>query len=125
MPRPRAPTPALVLMLVILSLLAGCSRTDVAGSKRTLHIALNEYRLNPASARVLAGVLTIYVRNFGRLTHNLVISQSRQTIAATEPVRPGQSAVLAVNLAPGTYSMASTILSDASLGESGTLEVTP
>jgi len=64
------------------------------------------------SARAKAGVLTIYVRNQGQLTHNLVISQDGQTTASTEPLEPGQSAEMTLDLAPGTYLIASTILSD-------------
>ena len=89
-----------------------------------LRVALSEYRLNPQSVRVSEGRLTIAISNFGRLTHNLVLSRSGQTIASSKPIAPGQSAQINVVVRRGTYLMASTILSDQALGEYGTLSVT-
>ena len=114
----------LALVLVALILPAGCSHTEVVGSDHTLHVAISEYRLNPTKAKVTAGVLVIYVRNFGRLVHNLVITRDGVKTGSTNPIWPGQSVELAVSLTPGTYSMASTLLSDQALGTYGTLEVT-
>jgi plastocyanin len=107
-----------------LTLISGCGRTAVVGSSRTLQVALTEYRLKPQSVRASAGLLTIVVHNYGVLTHNLVISSSGQPTAATAPIWPGDSTELTVALAPGTYQMASTILSDQTLGAYGTLRVT-
>jgi hypothetical protein len=114
----------LALVTICLMLLGGCSETRVVGSDRAVHIALSEYRLNPERVSVSAGVLTIYVHNYGRLTHNLVVSENGQTTASTKPLWPGQSTALALDLAPGRYSIASTILSDQALGAYGTLNVT-
>lgn len=119
---PRASTPALVVLC--LTVLGGCSHTRVVGAEHTLHVALSEYRLNPESARVSAGVLTIVVRNYGRLDHNLVVSEHGRATGSTKPLEPGQSTILSLNLAPGKYSMASTLLSDQTLGAYGTLYVT-
>jgi hypothetical protein len=102
----------------------GCGHTQRVGSDRTLRVALTEYHLNPQSARVSGGAVTILVHNYGRLTHNLAISRGGQSAGATKPIAPGESAVLTLTLAPGTYLMASTILSDEALGEYGTLKVT-
>jgi len=115
----------LCLVTICVTLLCGCSHTEVVGADRALHIALSEYRLNPQSVRVSAGVLNIYVHNFGRLTHNLVVSENGQSTFSTKPLWPGQSTELSLDLAPGNYSMASTILSDQALGAYGTLDVTP
>jgi plastocyanin len=122
MPGPRAGTLALALFALLL--LAGCSRTEDVGANRTLSVAISEYRLNPPRARVATGTLTIYVHNFGRLTHNLVIGQSGRKEAGTATIWPGQSTELTVDLPPGTYSLTSTILSDQVLGVYGTLVVT-
>ena len=116
------------LLLAIVSLAlgwlaAGCSHTRAVGADRTLRVALTEYRLNPQSARVSSGVITILVHNYGRLTHNLVVSENGQTIGSTKPVAPGQSAEIDLNLANGSYLMTSTILSDQALGAYGTLTV--
>jgi hypothetical protein len=119
---PRASKLAPVLLALVI--LGGCSHTKVVGSSRLVHVALNEYRMDPARIRVSEGALTIYVRNFGRLTHNLVISQTGATTASTTPLFPGNSTELGVDLAPGRYLLASTILSDRTLGIYGSLEVT-
>lgn len=105
-------------------LLSGCSHTHVVSADRTLHVALSEYRINPGDIRVSSGIVTIFVRNYGRLTHDLVISHDGQSVASTPPVPPGDTAELILDFAPGTYSMASTILSDQALGQYGTLNVT-
>jgi hypothetical protein len=44
-------------------------------------------------------------------------------VAGTQPIAPGQTTELDLDLAPGTYQMASTILSDQALGAFGTLTV--
>jgi plastocyanin len=125
MSAPRAAKLALLMAsLAVASVAAGCGHTRSVGSNRTLRVALNEYRLNPQNVRVSQGTLLIIVHNYGRLTHNLVISGNGQTVDGTKPVAPGQSAELDLSLAPGTYSMASTIQSDQALGEFGTLTVT-
>jgi hypothetical protein len=73
--------------------------------------------------RARAGALTIIVRNFGGLTHNLVISRGGQNQGATRPLGPGQTAVITLDLPRGRYQMASTILDDQALGTYGTLNV--
>ena len=90
----------------------------------TVDLGVTEYRLNPQALRARAGKLTIVVRNYGRLTHNLVISREGQTMDSTGPLLPGEGAELPLDLAPGHYSMASTVLSDQALGAYGTLTVT-
>jgi hypothetical protein len=114
----------LALMAVCVIAVGGCAHTHKVGADRVVHVGLSEYRLNPQHISVSTGVLTIYVRNFGRLTHNLVLSENGQMTATTQPLPPGQSTELILYLSPGKYSMASTILSDTDLGAYGTLNVT-
>ncbi len=109
--------------LALATVLAGCGHTRQVGSTRTVQMSVNEYRLNPQSVDASAGVLAIVVHNYGRLTHNLVVSANGQSVAGTTPIAPGQTAELDLDLAPGTYQMASTILSDEALGAYGTLTV--
>jgi hypothetical protein len=122
-PRP----PGLVVCVVLLALAqlgAGCGEVSRVGRQRRLHLGLTEYRVSPQSVHVRAGKLRIAVSNFGRLTHNMVLSRGGQSVASTSPIAPGQSAQLTVVVKRGTYLMASTILSDQALGEYGTLSVT-
>jgi hypothetical protein len=116
--------PLLLLALAALLLaVAGCGRTATVGNDRTLQVALNEYRVTPQDVRAPTGLLTIYVHNYGRLTHDLVISLDGRTQAATKPIAPGQTEELDAALAPGHYLMSSAILSDQALGAYGTLIV--
>ena len=53
--------------------------------------------------RAQTGLLTIYVHNYGRLTHDLVITLDGRTAAATKPIAPGQTEQLDAALGPGHY----------------------
>jgi hypothetical protein len=109
--------------VVIALALAGCGHTHVVGADRTVQMSIREYRLHPQSIRTSAGVVSILVHNDGVLTHNLVVSVNGQDVAATKPIPPGEWTELDLNLAPGKYLMASTVLSDQTLGAYGTLTV--
>ncbi len=121
--RASMPRALIVLATAMLVLLAGCGRTQVVGADHTLRLGETEYSLNPQRARVGAGPLTVLVHNYGRLTHNLVIFLNGQSEGSTPPIPPGQSSELVVDLAKGSYTMASTIMSDQALGAYGTLRV--
>ena len=120
-PGPRA---LAAVLIACASLLGACSPTRVVGAGRTFQLALIEYRIVPDKVRAPAGPLTIEVHNYGRLTHNLQISQNGLANATTKPIAPGGTVQLDVTLAPGEYSLSSTILSDQALGAYGTLVIT-
>jgi hypothetical protein len=101
----------------------GCGATTRVGADRTLQIALTEYRVTPQDVHAGAGPLTIVGHNYGRLSHDLVISHGGVIDATTTPVAPGQSTRLEAVLSPGRYLMASSLLSDQALGAYGTLDV--
>lgn len=104
--------------------LAGCGHTTRVGSSGTLRVGLREFRVTPQNVHAATGSLTIYIHNYGRLTHNLVITTtSGKREAVSNPVAPGASGTLTTSLAPGTYTMESAILSDKQLGAYGTLRV--
>jgi hypothetical protein len=116
--------PARVAAAVALTLLAaGCGSTTRVGSDRVFQVALTEYHVAPQSVSVLMGTVSIYVHNYGRLSHNLVISTGGRPLASTEPIPPGQTTELIASLGPGKYLMSSTILSDEALGAYATLTV--
>ncbi len=121
MPGLRAPKLAVLAAAALL--VAACGHTTSAGSSRTVRVELTEYRLHPQSIQADTGPLTLVVHNRGVLAHNLVVSQDGTTIDSTPSILPGQTVDLSVNLAPGKYSVASTIQSDETLGEYGTLTV--
>lgn len=115
--------PLTIPALVLVAALAGCAHTRQVGSSGAVSLALTEYRINPQSVHASPGVLTMYIHNYGKFTHNLVVTQNGQRVDGTTPLAPGQSADISLSLAAGTYLMASTILSDQALGEYGTLTV--
>ncbi len=111
-------------LLPLGALLSACGATTRVGPARTLQLALTEYHVAPQDIRARTGTLTLFVHNFGRLSHNLVISYDGHAEAATQPIPPGETTELIATLAPGKYMVASTILSDQALGAYGTLDVT-
>jgi hypothetical protein len=114
---------AAITLLLVGVLLGGCGSTKEVGSAHILQVALTEYHVSPQSVRAPSGTLTIFVHNYGRLSHNLVISLDGHPEASTQPIPPGETTELIANLSPGRYQMASTILSDQALGAYGTLKV--
>jgi hypothetical protein len=109
---------------VALTLLAvGCGSTPRVVRDRVFQVALTEYHVAPQSVSVPTGTVSIFVHNYGRLSHNLVISTGGRSLASTEPIPPGQTTELIASLGPGKYLMSSTILSDQALGAYGTLIV--
>jgi iron uptake system EfeUOB component EfeO/EfeM len=114
----------LALLLAAVVLVTACSHTEVVGSNRTVQIQLSEYRLQPQNIKVSRGLLTIIVHNHGVLDHNLALYQNGETVDSINPLGPGETSQMTLFLSPGTYSMASTVLSDQSLGAYGTLRVT-
>ncbi|MGH2893347.1 MAG: hypothetical protein ACRDPM_08775, partial [Solirubrobacteraceae bacterium] len=89
----RTRRPPLLLLAVVLASLtvAACGKTTTVRTGRTLQIALSEYRVTPQDVRAQTGLLTIFVHNYGRLSHDLVISLHGRTEAATKPIAPGQT----------------------------------
>lgn len=115
--------PVLVLAGALAGAVGGCGATVSVGANHSLVIGLTEYRVSPQRVQASAGELSLYVRNLGRLSHNLAVTGAGQTVAATQPIAPGQSAWLYLDLAPGSYTMVSTMFSDQALGQYGTLLV--
>jgi hypothetical protein len=103
--------------------ISGCGAMTTVGNGQPLSMALTEYRVIPQQARAPGGLLTIDVHNNGRFSHDLVISRDGVVVAQTPPLAPGAGIELTAVLAPGTYVMASTVLSDQALGAYGTLKI--
>jgi hypothetical protein len=114
----------LALSTAAAALLAGCGQTTQLGTNRTFQVALTEYHVSPQRVQAPAGTLTIFVHNYGRLSHNLVISSNGRPDFSTQPIPPGETSELLATLTPGNYLMSSTILADQALGAYGTLVVT-
>jgi hypothetical protein len=104
--------------------ISGCGHAAGIGRDRTLQVALTEYQVVPRKVQVSAGELRIIVHNEGKMTHNLAVSSNDKTVEQTAPIWPGSTTELVLILAPGSYTMSSTLFSDRDLGEYGTLRVT-
>ena len=122
--------------LVILALGAlgatGCGKAPtVRLAGRELRLRLDEYRIKPSSVSVPAGKLKIVAFNGGVLTHNVALEYADRTasgaaaIIDTIPtIQPGtESQAIKVTLAPGRYTLESTIANQADLGMVATLIV--
>lgn len=114
---------ALLSAALLMTGLTGCGATATVGASGAVQVALSEYRVTPQNLDSATGALVITVHNYGRLSHDLVISRGGEILASTQPIAPGQTAELGTALSPGTYLMASTILNDQALGAYGTLTV--
>lgn len=111
------------LALTVILAAAGCGSQVHVGRSRTLAVAISEFHLDPVSASVLPGRLTLVARNYGRLSHNLALRRGARQIASTSPLPPGAQARLVVKLRPGRYTLESTTLDGAALGARATLIV--
>ncbi|MFZ0088691.1 MAG: cupredoxin domain-containing protein [Solirubrobacteraceae bacterium] len=116
--------PRLALLAAVATIAAaGCGSTTTVGDRHTFSVALSEYRVTPQDVHATAGETAIYVHNYGRLTHDLVLTFEGQMWATTKPIAPGEGTELTTALIPGRYEMASSLLSDQALGAYGTLDV--
>ncbi len=112
----------LLALLAALGLTA-CGRSQTVAAGHPLTVAITEYRLNPSAVTIPGGVITVIVRNDGRLTHDLVIDENGHPEQSSGPVAPGEEATMFVFLLPGHYTMSSSTYIDADLGIRGTITV--
>jgi uncharacterized cupredoxin-like copper-binding protein len=122
---PALPSRALAAAVVTgLVACTGCGDpAPVAVDATPLRLTLSEYRIEPQAVRVPAGRTVLVVRNGGTTVHRLEIRSSdrTRTLAASPPLRPGQSARLVVVLPPGTYVDTCAVERHDTLGEHGTI----
>jgi hypothetical protein len=108
----------------VITALVGCGGAAHATAGGTIPIALREYHLTPAVIDARPGAVVFEIANDGRLPHNLVLTAPNGTSAAkSAPIPPGATVRLDATLSRGTYTLASTLLSDKALGVTGTLHV--
>lgn len=98
----------LLLTLVVLSsvAVAGCGsaaapRPD-SSARKSIRVALTEFRLEPPRATVAAGELSVQVTNRGNSVHALAI-ETPDGKQATGSIDPGRAATLEAELRPGSY----------------------
>jgi Cupredoxin-like domain len=103
---------------------SGCGEpAPVAVDASPLRLTLSEYRVAPQAVRVPAGRTEVVVRNGGTTVHRLEIrsADGMRTFASSPPLRPRQTARLAVELPRGTYVETCAVERHDTLGEHGTI----
>jgi len=123
-----------MLLALLPALLAssGCGNgdgtTSTTSERGAVTVGMDEYRFVPDHL-VVRRSATLVVRNEGEIAHNLAIERGpnphKKTtqLAGTSTFLPGKSERLRVNLAPGRYAMACTVVGHRQLGMVGTVTV--
>jgi plastocyanin len=83
-------------------------------------VAEREWDVHASRARVAAGAVSIAVANTGEDDHDLTVAGPGGVIAGTF-LAAGESSVLAITLAPGTYTLYCSLPGHAALGMTTTL----
>jgi plastocyanin len=87
-------------------------------------ITVKDFTLDPKNVTV-SGQASLGVTNAGPTIHNVTIRDaSGSVVAATKDLRTGQSEVLGLHLAAGSYTLFCSLPGHESLGIKGTLTVT-
>jgi hypothetical protein len=139
MPRLRR---ASLVLLGAATLLAGCGGGEpdpVLDRDRTLHLKLDEYRIEPAAIEVRASDFPVRIhivaKDVGHLAHNVKIESMEDAAdqgtdvqvtvygGTDRTAQPGETVPGDVTLWPGTYRMTCTISNHDNLGQYGTLVV--
>jgi len=133
---------ATLVLLCAATLLGGCGGSEpdpILDRDRTLHLKLDEYRIEPAAVEVRSDSFPVKIhivaRDVGRLTHNVRIESVEEgaeqgtsvqptVYGGTDTAQPGQTVSGDVSLWPGRYRMTCTISNHDNLGQYGELNVT-
>ena len=94
------------------------------GDVQTLTAVEEDFSISLDSDELTSGEYEIEVVNEGGATHDLVIEQNGEDIAATPVIDPGASETLAVTLEPGEYVFYCSIGTHRSMGMEITVTVT-
>ena len=82
---------------------APASSPAAEAESETVSVTAGEMFFELSEDSYSAGTYTFEVTNTGNMPHDFVVEQGGSDVAATEVLRPGQSATLEVELAPGDY----------------------
>ncbi len=82
---------------------APASSPAAEAESETVSVTEGEMFIELSEDSYSAGTYTFEVTNTGNMPHDFVVEQGGSDVAATEVLRPGQSATLEVELAPGDY----------------------
>ena len=91
---------------------------------RTITATEEDFSISVGEDSVPAGSYEIEVVNSGGASHDLVVERDGEDVAATEILRPGDSATLTVDLEPGEYVFYCSVGAHRAMGMELTIEVT-
>jgi uncharacterized cupredoxin-like copper-binding protein len=118
-----------LILFAMLAMLAACSsapRQDVANretaDKATVTVVTGDFSFSVDATEVPAGTVSFIVKNNGNIPHDFSIS-GNGVEQKTSMIDPGKTAVLEVDLKPGTYTYICTVPGHEMLGMKGTLTV--
>lgn len=98
------------------------SSGSASADQATVNVVARDFEFSLDAASVAAGTVTFIVSNKGSMPHDFAITIDGQR-HKTEMIKPGDSAVLTVDLAPGSYEYICTIPGHAILGMKGSLTI--
>lgn len=90
----------------------------------TIHVSLQDFRLDPDHMTVKTGTVTFVLENTGRYTHDFRV-EGQGTDERAPKVGQGRTFEWLVVLSPGNYQVSCPISNHANRGMIGTLEVLP
>lgn len=119
-----------LFLLAALAALAACSgsaRSDVASRDKaantaTVNVVADDFSFSIDTTQAVAGKTAFVVENKGSVPHDFSIS-GNSVEQKTPMIAPGESAILKVDLVPGTYTYLCTVPGHAMLGMQGTFTV--
>ena len=83
---------------------APATTPEPATGTRTIHVVLTEWALTPSERTFPAGTVQFHAMNEGRHTHSLEIQRGSNEWV-TQPIPPGGTGAVVINVTPGTYTL--------------------
>lgn len=110
--------------------LAACGSDDEQGTEsvaveeaESVDVRLTDTEIEPDDVNVRAGVIEFVVRNDGDGEHAFAVETSEGGVKETDPIAPGETARLKIDLRPGTYEMYDPIGENRARGLEGKVDV--
>lgn len=122
-PRTLAVIVAAALLTGAFGLLRPHQPTAARARGNRIAIALGDYRLKPQRVVAHRGLLTIELRDAGRVPHAFHLLRGDRVTGRQRTLKPGAAGVLTVHVRPGSYRMLCPLSNHSELGMYGTLTV--
>jgi plastocyanin len=99
---------------------SGKTAEAATSSGATVQVQEKEYKITVATQKVHPGVVTLVVKNVGKIPHNLSVQSGKHTAS----IGPGKTAKLTVTLKKGSYTLYCSVPGHRQLGMVTKLSVT-